>query len=414
MRALSRLVLTLSRSWLRSREAVFFALLFPIILLLIFSAVFAGGSAEFTLYVQNNDVGPAGEATTISAAFVDSLSKVEVLDVKRLSTDRNLTAWSRSSADSGTKRVVVVPDGFEDRVRTESLRVRTAVIRDTVNRSEGDLNDTQATAVRSGLTRAEAATNATGPVAVTFLAPPDDEAAPTVRGIVDSVVARFNQRAIGVDEPVATVEAGTLGERGVSATAYYLPAFIAAIILINGVMTVPAVVAGYRHDGTLKRLVATPLRKRDWILANVIHQSALALVLMVVMILVARLVFGVTATPGPLAVALVVLGAVAFTALGLVLGTLLHDPDAATSLGGAIAFPMMFLSGVFWEPDVMPPALQSLATVMPLYHFHRGLRRLMILETTDGVAVPFAVLGGMAVGFVALAVRVTRWRDFDG
>lgn len=48
------LVVALSKDWLRNRETVFFAFLFPVILLLIFSAVFGGGVSEFTIHVQNN------------------------------------------------------------------------------------------------------------------------------------------------------------------------------------------------------------------------------------------------------------------------------------------------------------------------------------------------------------------------
>jgi ABC-2 type transport system permease protein len=77
----------------------------------------------------------------------------------------------------------------------------------------------------------------------------------------------------------------------------------------------------------------------------------------------------------------------------------------------AVALPTMFVSGVFWELDLMPESLQPAATLLPVYHFHRGLRRLMVLDTTDGVAVPFAILGvGAALALVA-AIRLTTWQD---
>jgi ABC-2 type transport system permease protein len=403
-------LVALGRDWTRSREAVFFAFLFPIILLVIFSSVFAAGSPEFSVAVQNNDLGPDGEPTNLSATFVENLESVDVLSVRSLPADRDLTAWSRDRSTE-TDRVVVVPDGFAEGVRNQSMRVRIAVIEDTIDRVGGQLADSEVEGIRANLTRARNATNASGAVGITFLAAPDDEAAPTVRGIVDSVVSRYNQRAIGVEEPIVSVNTDTLGDPTLGAVAYFLPAFIAAVILINGVMTVPAVVAGFKHDGTLKQLVATPLRKREWILANVVHQSLVALLLMVEMVLVARLLYGVTAVPGPTSVALVLLGAVGFSALGIALGSLLPDPDAATSLGGLVAFPMMFLSGVFWEVDVMPGSLQFVAELMPLYHFHQGLRQSMIVESPGVPLVPFAVLGGLAVVSLVLAVVATDWKD---
>lgn len=445
MRRIPHLVAVLLRDWWRNREAVFFAFLFPLILLVIFSTVFGGGgAAEFTLYVQNNDVGADGEPTEVSAALVGALNDTDPLTVRRIDPDRDLDEWSRTADTSGQKRVLTIPDGFAARVRDGSRRVRAAVIRDTIDRfgngstgpggengsvGPGDGNGSagggsnapggpgsdagpNGTGVERGLARLSNGTNATGPVAVTFLASPDDESAPAVRGIVASVVAGFNDRAIGVDEPAVTVGSDRLGTRELTGVDYYLPALIATVVVINGLITVTTVVSGFREDGTLKRLAATPLREREWILANVVQQSLLALAITGVMVLVAALVFGVTAVPGPLAVALLLLGAVGFSALGIALGGLVDGSDAATSLGNAIALPLMFLSGVFWEVELMPEYLQTAATLSPLYHFHRGLRRLVILDTAEGVATPFAVLGALAVVSVLLAVRLTRWEDF--
>ena len=426
------LFVALSKDWLRSREAVFFAFAFPVVLLVIFSTVFGGGgSAQFAVYVQNEDVAADGDPTELSATFVDALDGVDALTVRSIGAGRNVTDWARENETTGTKRVVVVPDGFAAAVRNGTVRARGAVVADTLNRSAGRLNDSQVAAMRSGFRQAgvlgpgagggdgpgggdAGGPNASAAAQVRFLAASDDGSAPAVRGIIDSVVARFNDEAIGVDRPPVTVGTGDLSSRDLAAADYFLPALIAAVVLLNGVVTVTTIVATFNHDGTLKRLAATPVRKRDWILANVALQSALALVITGVMVLVARLLFGVTVVPGPLSLALVLVGAVGFTAAGMALGSILEDPDAATSLGNAIALPMMFLSGVFWQIELMPEFLRTVARLMPLYHFHQALRQLMVLNTTEGVAVPFAYLAAIALGALALAVRLTRWRDFGG
>jgi len=185
------------------------------------------------------------------------------------------------------------------------------------------------------------------------------------------------------------------------------------MILINGVMTVPAVVATFKADGTLKRLAATPLRKREWIVANAIQQSILAVAIALVMVAVARLGFGVTAVPGPLAIALIVLGAVAFSSLGMTLAALIRSTESATSLGGAIALPLMFVSGIFWELDLMPETLRTIAELSPVTHYHRSLRNLMILDSTSGVPGTTVMLVVLAAVFLLAAVSLTRWREFD-
>lgn len=418
MRRTGGLVLALWRDWIRNRQAVFFSLLFPIVLLLIFSSVFAGGAPEFTVYVQNNDLDANGEATNISATYVESLNETEAISVRHLDPERNVSELTQSDQSLGSTRVLVIEDGFGAGVRNRTMSTRIEIVRNTFQRFSERLNDSQQAAIQDGLTQAEREqneTNASTATEITFLTSADDDSASIVRGILESHIAAFNNRAIGVEDPPASIESAQLGETvGLTAVDYYLPAFIAAIILLNGVVNVTSIVAQFNADGTLKRLVATPLRKRDWILANLIHQTVLALLLTAVMLLVARLVFSVSVIPGPLAIALILLGAIAFSGVGITLGSVISDPDAAIGLGNAIAFPMMFLGGVFWEIDLMPESLQFLALLMPVYHFHQGLRRLMILDSTDGVFVPFAILAALAVVFVVLSIRLTRWRDLPG
>jgi len=415
MRRLTSLTTTLLRDWLRNREAVFFAVGFPLILLLVFSTVFAGGAAEFDLAVQNNDIDENGEPTELSAAFIDALERAEPLDVERIDATENLPETTNIEDATGHQRVLIIPDGFDDRVRTQSGRVRMAVIRDTVARTGGNMTDEQQTALTQlqANTTAPGESQGSGAVEVLFLTTPDDDAARAVESILDSVVGTFNERSISVEEPAATVHTEQRGAAGLDAVDYFLPAFIVAMILINGVMTVPSAVATFKRDGTLKRLAATPLRKHEWIFANVIQQSVLAVGTTGVMLAVAWIVFGVRVIPGPLAIALIVLGAVAFTALGMIVGGVIRDPGSAISLGGAIALPLMFISGIFWEVDLMPPTLQRVAEFSPVTHYHRSLRQLLILDSTAGVASTFGVLATLAVIFLAGALFVTRWQEFD-
>lgn len=413
MRRVGAILTALFKDWGRNREAVFFAVLFPLLLLVIFSTVFASGGVEFTVFVQNNDV-VDGEPTNLSAEFVGGLNDTEPLTLRHIETGENLTAWSQDRQTTASKRVVVIPEGFADDVYDSSTRARLTVIGDTLTHTSG-VNETQKADFEAQLSQTrdrfenESAT-------IRFLSVGDDQTAPAVRGILTSVVAEYNYESLGVDTPPTNITTGTLdtGTGSLTSADYYLPAFIAALILINGVMSLTMTVAGFNADGTLKRLAATPLRKRDWIVATVIHQAILAVVLTGVMVVVAHLLFGVSATPGPLAFALVLLAAVGFGAVGMTLGTLVDDPDAASSLANAIAFPLMFLSGVFWEIELMPDFLQTLATLLPLYHFHDGLRQLMIVGTTDGVAIAFGSLGVMTAIFLPLAVYATRWKDFGG
>jgi len=414
MSRLGSLTTTLLRDWVRNREAVFFAFMFPLLLLVIFSFVFAGGPTEFEIGVQNNDLDPSGDPTELSAELVGALDQAEALDVERIDPETDLNGSDNIEEATGHNRVLVIPKGFDSRVRAASGRVRMTVIQDTVNRFDDEISTEQQQAIEDASQSFETDQQGeTGSVGVLLLTVPDDEGAGAVRSILDSVVAQFNDRALGIEEPPVTVTAEERGEPGLGSADYFLPAFIVAMILINGVMTVPSAVAQFKRDGTLKRLAVSPLRKHEWILANVIQQSILALVITLVMVAVAWLLFGVTAVPGPLALGLIILGSVAFTSLGMIVGGIIQDPGSAISLGGGIALPLMFVSGIFWELDLMPPALQALAEFSPVTHFHRSLRELMILDSTSGVPATAAVLTVLAVVFLAGAVLTTDWQEFE-
>ncbi|MFC7059276.1 hypothetical protein [Halovenus salina] len=173
MRRLLSLTVTLLRDWTRNREAVFFALLFPLILLVIFSFVFAGGPTEFEVAVQNNDI-EGGEPTALSAEFVDAVERVEPLAVERIDANVSLGEADIEEA-TGYKRVLVVPDGFDERVRTESARVRATVIRDTLDRFRGNISADQQADALEGLDALGAENGTTGPARIQLLTVPDDQ-----------------------------------------------------------------------------------------------------------------------------------------------------------------------------------------------------------------------------------------------
>ncbi len=403
MNRILALARTLVRDWVRNREAVFFAFVFPIVLLLIFSFVFAGGAPEFALAVQNNDLDSTDEPSELSSAFVTALEEVDALEVHHLDHERDLHDVDQLGADTGYQRVLVIPEGFDASVRSRSTEVRMGVIRDTIGQIFGNGSAVAAT----GSSTAGDAVN------VRLLVSPDDEGAGAVEGIIQSVVARFNDRSLGIETPTVELASEERGAPGLGAADYFLPALIVAMILFNGVMSVPSIIATFKRNGTLKRLAATPLRRREWILANLLQQSLVSLLVVAVMIGIAWVVFGVRAIPGPLSVFLILLGTIAFGALGIAIGSLIEDPGSAISLGGGIALPLMFVSGIFWELDVMPATLQQVAAVSPVTYYHQTLRELMILDSMDGFWFTTAVLGALAAAFVTLAVLLTDWEEFD-
>ncbi|MFW6196306.1 MAG: ABC transporter permease [Thermoplasmatota archaeon] len=407
----------LFKNWFRSKTGVFFSLLFPMMLLIIFSTVFGGqGSAEYDLYVQNNDV-IGGETTNVSESFIDALEATETFNIKRLDRDVNVTKYQHEKS-FGAYRALVIPEEFQKKALNKSMSIRAGVMYDTLTRIEemgGDqINEGERENLTKGISSVERWKNQTKDIEsaeLLLLTSEGDQAAPIVKGVTYSVVDTFNSQLIGVKDTTVDVKSESIEKRDLGAADYYLPGYIAAFVMTNGIIGVTSNVSEFKRNGTLKRLAATPLKKRDWIISNILQQAVLAFILTAVMILLGVALFGVQVYPGPLAMILILLGSLAFSSVGMVMGGIIKDVEAASGAGNAIAFPMMFLSGAFWPIENMPEYLQTVAKVLPLYYFHQGLRSIMILDNPSESGLAFAVIGGFALIFIIIAIKTTSWKE---
>lgn len=419
MRSVQSVFLALMKEWMRSKTGIFFSFLFPLMLLLIFGSVFGGtGSTTYMLHIQNFDV-KDGEATELSKIFINVLDSMEIFEIKELDPSIDVNTYVKENPSfEYNYRILIIPEGFEENVRGKSMAVRLNVVVDTFTYIEENfgsyMSESDLQAIEEGREELKHWENMFPPSEgseLTFLADETDMSAMAVRSILESVVNAFNNQLIGVEEQTMTITAESLVEKSMTATDYYLPGYIAAFIMTNGIMGATSVISELRRNGTVKRLAATPLPKRSWILSNVLQQTVLAFMLTAIMIIFAWIIFGVSALPNLYALLLIFMGAVTFASIGMILGGVIKDVEAASGAGSAIAFPMMFLSGAFWPLEMMPSYMQTIAKCLPLYYFHDGLRNIMILDNLSGAYVPFLVIGTLAVIFISIAIKITKWKE---
>ena len=134
-----------------------------------------------------------------------------------------------------------------------------------------------------------------------------------------------------------------------------------------------------REDGTLKRLRATPLPAATYI-ASVLAAILVSFAIETALLFAVGLAMFDVAVPDqlPELVALIVLGAAAFAALGLAGAALVKSDSAAVAVLNAIYLPMTFLSGSFFSPNAFPEFLQRIADVLPLTYYIAVLRDVML------------------------------------
>jgi ABC-2 type transport system permease protein len=134
-----------------------------------------------------------------------------------------------------------------------------------------------------------------------------------------------------------------------------------------------------REDGTLKRLRATPLPASTYIaalLASILISFAITTLILFVL---GALLFDV-GVPHRIAsvAALVVLGALAFAALGLAGAALVRSDSAAVAVLNGIYLPMTFLSGSYFSPEAFPEFLQRIGDLLPLTYYIDVARDVML------------------------------------
>jgi ABC-2 type transport system permease protein len=161
----------------------------------------------------------------------------------------------------------------------------------------------------------------------------------------------------------------------------------------------------------LKRLVASPMRKREYLLAQVGGRLVLLAPEAGVPLLFGVLVLGLPIRGSLMTTSIVCLvGALAFGGVGLLLASRARTFEAISGLMNMTMVPMWVLSGVFFSSSNFPQAAQPLIQALPLTALIDALRS-VVLEGAGLAAVSreLAILAGWGLGGFAIALRFFRW-----
>jgi ABC-2 type transport system permease protein len=167
-----------------------------------------------------------------------------------------------------------------------------------------------------------------------------------------------------------------------------------------------------RESGVLKRVRSTPLPPHTYVAAVLASTFITFLIEAVLLIALGRILFSVGLPQRPLSLLVaLVLGAVAFAALGLGLTGFVRTAEGSSAVVNAVYLPMAIISGTFFTPREYPAFLRAIADVLPLTYFTKLTRDVMVRHhhlwsEAGSIAI---VLAWGAIGLVA-AIRGFRWQ----
>jgi ABC-type multidrug transport system permease subunit len=222
---------------------------------------------------------------------------------------------------------------------------------------------------------------------------------------------RAVQIARGRVDPVA-VSDDLVREVGSRYIDFLVPGLVGMGIMSNAVWGLGFSIVDARRRKLMKRIVATPMRRRDYLMSFQAWRLLLLVFEVGVPVLFGVVVFGVPVRGSLVGMAVIcLLGSLAFSALGLLLASRARTIEAVSGLMNVIMVPMWILSGVFFSSERFPDVVQPIIKALPLTALVDALRANMLRGASLAeLAAPLAAMALWLVTCFALAMKIFRWK----
>jgi ABC-2 type transport system permease protein len=166
-----------------------------------------------------------------------------------------------------------------------------------------------------------------------------------------------------------------------------------------------------RQRKLLKRFVATPMRRSDFLMALASSRLIMMVIEVVLLLTFGVLIFQMRVLGSLWSILLIgAIGAIAFGGLGLLTASRAQKIESVSGLINIVMMPMWIFSGVFFSYERFPVAVQPFIKALPLTALNDALRATILegssLFSQSGRIGVLALWGG--ISFV-LALRWFRW-----
>lgn len=227
----------------------------------------------------------------------------------------------------------------------------------------------------------------------------------------ESVQARYWVEAIlsrtGGGPPETIID-----EEGNRYIDFLIPGLVGINIMGGGLFGVGFVLVDMRVRKLFKRLIATPMRHSDFLLALLVSRLIFLIPEMASLLGVGALWFKIPIRGSFFTLILViVVGATAFSGLGLLVGSRTDKTETASGLINMVMLPMYIVSGVFFSAKRFPDEVQWFIQALPLTQLNDALREVMLEGATlEKVWWRIAILAAYAIVSFTLALKFFKWR----
>src|SRR5436309_7139985 len=231
----------------------------------------------------------------------------------------------------------------------------------------------------------------------------------------DSVLARQRvhdalERAAGRADPVEARDT-LVTEPGARYIDFLIPGMLGMNIMSGGMWGVGFVLVEMRSRKLLKRLIATPMKRSDFLAAMMTSRMSVVFLQLAMLLVFGRLVFKMVIQGSIASIALLALiGAFSFSGLGLLVASRTSKIETVSGLMNLVMLPMFVFSGIFFSSDRFPDVIQPFVRALPLTALNDALRASIL----EGATLPSQVgrIGVMlAWGVLSFlfALKLFKW-----
>jgi len=200
--------------------------------------------------------------------------------------------------------------------------------------------------------------------------------------------------------------------RTVRVATFYVPSISSFSVVTACYTNIAISLTFLRDSGALKRIHGSPLPVWSYMFARILHAIVMAILLVVVCAAFGALFYGATLPTSTLpAFALtVVVGAAAFSILGVAISSFIPNADAAPAVVNSTVLPLLFISNVFIPLENPPQWLDILGKIFPVRHFADALINSFFELSGSGLRVnDLLVIAVWGVAGLVVALRFFEW-----
>ena len=354
------------KQWIRSKGTVFWTILFPILLIIIFGAIFSGvDEIEYNIYIQDLD------DSLHSNTFTEILQNISVLKIEIIDENVNITSYLNENEGS---TAIIIPKEFGNILEKSFINQD-----ETINLSF-------------------------------YYDPSQQTTFSIIQNIVTNTLYEYNMQITGGRHVIGLDQIPTITE-DFSFIDYFIPGMIGFTIMTSCIYGSIERNTKFRKDGILRKLLTMPITRFEWIFAKMLFMLFLSFISTIVIIIIGIIIYDLSVIINIFSIIIIISTSFLFTGMGMLISRFVKDEETADMAGGAITFPMMFLAGTFFPLDQMPEFLRTIAQILPLYYVNEGLRNAMIYMNTDKTIYFTSFVLIFALIFFISGAVLTKWQE---